>query len=82
MPAPKVARPTPRPLRVTRNLAFDYGPAIRVNAIGPGAGRTGFFLFPSPVLAEGYPPRPFSAEGFGSRLLSAYGFLYAYAVSN
>jgi len=26
---------------MTRNLAFDYGPAIRVNAIGPGAVRTG-----------------------------------------
>lgn len=26
---------------MTRNLAFDYGPTIRVNAIGPGAVRTG-----------------------------------------
>jgi len=26
---------------MTRNLAFDYGPVIRVNAIGPGAVRTG-----------------------------------------
>ncbi|SET69615.1 glucose 1-dehydrogenase [Hymenobacter actinosclerus] len=26
---------------MTRNLAFDYGPIIRVNAIGPGAVRTG-----------------------------------------
>lgn len=25
---------------MTRNLAFDYGPAIRVNAVGPGAVRT------------------------------------------
>lgn len=25
---------------MTRNLAFDYGPGIRVNAIGPGAVRT------------------------------------------
>jgi 7-alpha-hydroxysteroid dehydrogenase len=26
---------------MTRNLAFDYGPIIRLNAIGPGAVRTG-----------------------------------------
>ena len=25
---------------MTRNLAFDYGPEIRINAIGPGAIRT------------------------------------------
>ena len=26
---------------MTRNLAFDYGPVVRLNAIGPGAVRTG-----------------------------------------
>lgn len=26
---------------MTRNLAFDYGPIVRINAIGPGAVRTG-----------------------------------------
>ena len=26
---------------MTRNLAFDFGPVVRINAIGPGAVRTG-----------------------------------------